>query len=115
MKVAPIDVDAIQISEMSGLDATAVFWCDYGQHRGSVTITCYPSGRAWTARFGGMPSDTIREFFLCADADYLVNKLGYAPTLKERNTDMVYLRRIVDAVKAALNVLRGSEAVTNRE
>lgn len=81
------------------LDTIEVFWLDYGPCRGMVTVTCY--GASWTAYFGGMGEQSIREFFASVDVDYMVGKM-HAPTLKEGKGRDAYLTRIVQAVQMEL-------------
>ena len=99
MMITRREVESLEISGIQGLDPIQVFWSDVSDGVGSVTITCY--GSAWTAYWGAMGHLTVKEFFLQADVGYLINKLGYAPTLKERKKDLEYLSRIVKAIKAA--------------
>lgn len=89
-----------EIHNPAGLDKIEVFWRDYEESIGSVTITCW--GSAWTAWFGGLGKATIQEFFFGADVEYLVNKLTDVRLQKDRKADRVYLGRIVRAIKAEL-------------
>jgi hypothetical protein len=100
MEISTMTVTTTEVKATAKLDTIQVFWADYGDHRGSVTITCF--GCAWTAYFGAMMSETIREFFLHADTDYLTTKLGIAPNLKETKRNRDHLSRIIETVKAAL-------------
>lgn len=97
-----INVEAVEISGAPGLDPIQVFWCDLEPGKGSVTVTCF--GSAWTAYFGAMGKDRIREFFSRADTGYLVIKLGIAPLLKCRKAGRTYLGRIIEAIKAVLTI-----------
>lgn len=100
-------VDMTEIVGAPGLDPIHVYWHDFEPSKGSVTITCY--GSAWTAYFGAMGGDTIRQFFARADVGYLVTKLGITPLLKQRKTDHAYLGRIVSAIKDAIAVQEGQQ------
>ena len=102
MRIQTLNVEAIEITDAPNLDTIQVFWTNFEPNRGSVTICCY--GSAWTAYFGGMGSPSIQEFFAGAPTDYLVIKLGITPQLKQAKANLVYLARIVNAVKAALAV-----------
>ena len=99
MMITRREVESLEISGIQGLDPIQVFWSDVSDGVGSVTITCY--GSAWTAYWGAMGHRTVKQFFHDADTGYLVTKLGYAPTLKERKRDLEYLARIVTAIKTA--------------
>lgn len=96
-----------EIPSAAGIDPIDVFWKDIGPSQGSVTITCY--GCAWTAYFGAMNERTIQEFFMQADTDYLVIKLGITPLLKGRKRDHIYLSRIVEHIKAWITKSLSSE------
>ena len=88
----------------SGLDGIHVIFIDRSSSVGYVTIMCY--GQAWTAFFGAMGGQAIREFFCEADTSYMVNKMSRP---KETKAEMKHLARIIDAVKAALNPLPAVE------
>jgi hypothetical protein len=81
----------------ASLDTITVYWHDYKPGQGMVTLVCW--GCAWTAFFGAMSGETIREFFSRADVGYLVTKLGITQFLKQTKTHEKYLGRIVSAVK----------------
>jgi hypothetical protein len=98
--ITELSVESEEIRGIPGLDPVQVFWTNFSPKVGSVTITCY--GSAWTAYFGGMPDETIREFFRHAGVDYLLSKLGISPHLKERKSDMDYLRKIITGIKENL-------------
>jgi len=100
MTVNPLPCVAQTIKDAPGLDWIYVYWSDVEPGKGHVTITCY--GSAWCAYFGGMPGDTIRQFFQRADTSYLVTKLGITPQLKQTKQHANYLAKIIDAVKASL-------------
>ena len=92
--------ESFDIPESAGLDRISVFLTDYGVGRGMVTLVCY--GNAWSSYFGGMGEKRIEEFVRMAGRDYLVNKLGISQVLAQRKRDLVYLGRVIDAVKAEL-------------
>jgi hypothetical protein len=91
---------AIEIREIDNLDAVTVFFQDLGVGKGRVLLECF--GSSWTCYFGAMGKYNIREFFLFVGVDYLVNKLGNAPTLKQRKRDEKYLQRVIQAAKIGL-------------
>jgi len=100
MKQQRVPVEAVSITDASGLDRIHVFWQDIEPGKGYVTIICY--GAAWTAYWGAMGGKTIRQFFCEVDADYIVNRMGHTPHLKSTKRDLEYLTRIVEAVRASL-------------
>jgi hypothetical protein len=93
-------IDVLDVPSTPSLDRIEVFWRNYQLGKGSVTLTCY--GSAWTAYFGAMGERTIQQFFAEAGTDYLTNKLGISPQLKQRKQDGDYLMRIINAVKSRL-------------
>lgn len=101
MKVEPVAVEAMTITEVAGLDRIYVYWVDVGPGQGYATITCW--GSAWTVFFGGMGNQAIRQFFAEADTPYLVSKMGITQHLKQSRRAHAYLGKLVDAVKGALN------------
>ena len=102
MTITTIATEAVMITDVNGLDPIHVFWVDGEPGRGYVTIICF--GAAWTAYFGAMGGNTIRQFFARADTDYLVGKMGVGPHLKQSKRNDAYLAKIIDAVKAYLAV-----------
>jgi hypothetical protein len=96
-----LNVESIEISGIPALDPISVYWEDYGDGRGRVTITCY--GEAWTAYWGAMEKDTIKSFFSYVDVDYITNRLQGAQFQKHTVGHFTYLKRIVTAIKSALN------------
>jgi hypothetical protein len=100
MKTKCFSVAGFEVSDMPDLDTITVYFHDYELGKGRITVECY--GCSWTSYFGAMGEKTIREFVSTAGVDYLVNKLGNAPILKQRKRDSDYLARILTAVKVAL-------------
>ena len=100
MNTTPLNVEATEITEAPSLDAIDVYWQNRGPGQGSVTLCCF--GSAWTAYFGAMNERSIQKFFADADTGYLVNKLGITPHLKQAKRDLLYLARIINAVKESL-------------
>jgi hypothetical protein len=76
------------------LDDITIFFQDFELGKGRIVVECY--GEAWSAYFGAMGGQTIRQFVETAGPDYLTNKLSRPKQTKA--TDK-YLRRIVDAIK----------------
>ncbi len=90
----PINSEAFEI-RTEALDPIHVYWTDFNQHAGMVTIVCW--GTARSAYFNAMGGDrTIRQFFSRCDVDYLTTKLS---TKKGEYRQWV---RIVEAVKRSL-------------
>lgn len=94
-------VDYFEITDVENLDPVTVFLQDFGTGQGRITVECW--GNAWSCYFGGMGTNTIRQFVASAGTDYLVNKLT-GQLHKQTKRNEAYLRKIVDAVKAALQV-----------
>jgi hypothetical protein len=99
MTATPISVDAVYLTEVSGLDPIHVFWQNVEPGKGYCTILCY--GQAWTVYFGGMSGQTIQKFFSGASVEYLVGKMS---PVKYSKRDRAYLWKIIEAVKKSLEV-----------
>lgn len=73
MKISQSTVNKITISDIERLDPINVFFEDYGEHRGKVTIEV--CGDSWSYFWSNTARPTIKDFFLGAGTDYLVRKL----------------------------------------
>lgn len=103
IKTNPAKLESIRIEGAQALDPVTVFFEDFGDNMGRVTVVCY--GECWTAFFGSMGRETIRDFVKTSPASYLADKLMPCPgkmKVKEFKTQASYVRRIVDAVQSAL-------------
>ena len=74
MKIKTSQVTKLMLTELDALDPVTVIIEDFEKHRGKIIIECY--GEAWAAFFGSMGCDSIVEFVLSCDADYLAEKLS---------------------------------------
>ena len=99
MITKPLTVEAVEISNIKSLDPIQVYWEDFGDGRGRVTITCY--GEAWTAYWGAM-GDPIKKFFTKADDEYIATRLQGAQFQKRTAGHMTYLIRLVRAIKESI-------------
>lgn len=99
--IRSLTVESVEIYGIERLDPIDVYWEDFGEQRGRVTITCW--GEAWTAYWGAMGEATIREFFLRADDDYIARRLQGAQFQKHTAGHLTYLKRIVRAIKQELS------------
>ena len=85
------------------LDPIRVITVNLKPGQGRIDISCY--GRAWTAYWGAMGEQTIEEFFMDCNPDYLLgNLVSGLPAIGRRDQvrDEVYLTRIIVAVQQAL-------------
>lgn len=80
MKVTTSQITKYVLTELDKLDPVTMVLEDFGAGKGKLTIDCY--GKAWTAYWGAMGSETIAEFINTADVDYLANKLSTVPSSK---------------------------------
>ena len=88
---------------LNDLDPVTVFFEDFGNARGQMTVVCW--GRAWTHYWGNMGDKTVREFVLKASIGYLVGKLmlPYDVMLKRAEPrEEKWLTQIVEAIKDQL-------------
>ena len=96
-----LSVEAIMIGGDPKLDPICVYWENSSHGQGRVTITCY--GEAWTAYWGAMGENNIKQFFLRADDDYIAHRLQGAQFQKHTHGHLSYLKRIVRAVKESIS------------
>lgn len=90
-------VDLVIVPYADGLDEIRVYFEDIAPGKGYVTMICY--GSAWTAYFGGMGEDTIKQFVMSVGADYMGNKMNDYSHMKQGKPNLNYLRRIINAVQ----------------
>ena len=111
MKVIDISsVQAWEIDDVLGLDPIHIYWHDLSPSKGRLIVECY--GVAWSAYWGGMGGQTLQEFVGSVDSAYLAGCLSPG-NRKQSGNDLRYLRRITDAVVAAVKerkILADSEA-----
>lgn len=101
MKVTPIVVISLEITEVPGLDPIRVLLQDLGPNQGRLIIECY--GQAWSCSWMAMGSD-IRSFVTSVDPDYIASKLAGNSARKLAKKDISYLLRVVKAVREALRL-----------
>ncbi len=99
MNTKQIKTETIVIEGAPALDPITVVFRDEGPARGGVIVECY--GKAWAAFWGGMGSDTVRQFVAGCDADYLATKL-WRDGEKRTKASEAYLLRIATAIRSAL-------------
>jgi hypothetical protein len=95
-----ITVNAMEITDHPALDPITVFWEDFSPGKGQVTIICY--GAAWTAYWGGMSGQTVKQFFSQCNNDYLIDRLAITQFMKPNKGHKIYLGRIIDAIKSEI-------------
>lgn len=103
IKTNPAKLESIRIEGAPALDPVTVFFEDFEPHAGRVTVVCY--GEAWTAFFGSMGDESIRDFVKGAPNNYLASKLlPYSGQLKVKaeKEQYRYLERIVSAIQEAI-------------
>lgn len=93
------------IRGVDGLDPITVVFRDAGAERGELIITVW--GKAWSAYWGAMGTNTVREFVETCGVDYITSKLiDHSRKNLKRDTD--YLERIVRAIKISLEAMRAA-------
>lgn len=90
MKVTTSQITKYVLSDLDKLDPVTMILEDFGPGKGKLTIDCY--GKAWTAYWGAMGSETIAEFINTADVDYLASKLTTVPS---RVTDYEAISQVI--------------------
>jgi hypothetical protein len=85
------------------LDPLTVFFEDFGDARGQMTVVCW--GRAWTHYWGNFGSGTVRDFVLRASTGYMVGKLMLTRDVllkRAEPREEKWLTQIVEAIKKEL-------------
>lgn len=95
MTIQPIKTESVTISGAPALDPVTVVFRDEGPSRGGIIVECY--GKAWAAFWGGMGSNTVRQFVATCDVEYLAEKLRRSDEKRTKAND-AYLLRIALAV-----------------
>ncbi len=89
----------IVVRGVKGLDPVTAVFRDAGPGRGELIVACY--GKSWSAYWGAMGDETVKEFVRTCNRGYICNKLtDYSK--RQTKSDLEYLERIVDAVKGAI-------------
>src|SRR5689334_6494553 len=102
MKIEATTCTVLTIEDVPRLDPMRVIVMNYEPFRGRIIIQCYD--RAWTGFWGAMGC-TLEKFFVQCNWDYIASNLtcglhGMRKDAAKRDED--YLRRIIEAVQAAL-------------
>ena len=109
MRVEPAHVEALTIYEADRLDPVFVVLQDFGGGRGRLVVECW--GNAWSTYWGAMGSETLRQFIVGCDVDYIANRMWPSKQPRRVKADFAYLVRIVTAVQNALRTsVIGSES-----
>ncbi len=94
-----IHCECLEIRNVGGLDPILLIFHDTEPGKGQLILKCYTS--VWTAWWGGMSGQTVREFIQTCDTDYLLNAL-WCHDVKRTPQNTNYLRRILAAVLLTL-------------
>jgi hypothetical protein len=73
MKVEEKTITSITLTELERLDPITIMIDQKEPKKAEMTIKCY--GKSWTYYWGGMGYDTLGEFYLSCDNDYLARCL----------------------------------------
>jgi len=73
VKITESTVVKLSITEVEGLDAIKVFLEDFKLGQGDLTIKYY--GASWSSYWGAMGEESLVDFLLSANTDYITNKL----------------------------------------
>jgi len=74
MNIKEISINKLTLTNLDRLDPINVYAEDLGVGVGKITITCY--GKAWTAYWGAMGDNTIKQFFVSCDEFYIAKNLS---------------------------------------
>lgn len=97
-------VTRLYIEGAQALDPITVIMEDFQAGVGRISIICW--GEVWTSFWGAMSGQSVAEFFMNGNVEYLANRLLNGQ--RSTKAKMVYVLRIVEAVKAAL-VIKSDE------
>lgn len=101
MKTEPVAFVAIRITEAPALDPILAIFQDINPGEGRLIVECF--GLSWSTYWGGMGDRTVKEFIRSCNSDYIANRM-WPPKQRRTKHDYAYLMRIVDAVKAAVEL-----------
>ena len=74
MKVETNAVTKLMLTDLDRLDPVTVIAEDIEPGKGKIIIECY--GKAWSSYWGGMGDNSIADFFISCDENYIANKLS---------------------------------------
>jgi hypothetical protein len=89
-------VERVRISKLKNLDPITVFMEDLEPRKGKITIECY--GQSWSAYWGGMGENKIKEFFTSCSNEYLIGNLApqcYSTVIDFDNLDIWFKKGII--------------------
>jgi hypothetical protein len=103
-RVVACTPECFTVYNAGALDPVLVILQDFGAGRGRLTLECY--GRAWSAYWGAMGDDSLRDFLLNVSPEYIVTNLLRPLDLSQRRraTEEKYLTRIVRAARTGLSM-----------
>jgi len=81
------------------LDPIRVITEDYGPGQGRIIVSCYDA--AWTAYWGAMGNNTVRQFVMKCDTGYIADNLIRSMETAKGAIRLAYLERIAGAIQAA--------------
>lgn len=73
MKIRRTKTETYYITGLEKLDPVTVIVQNHKPGQGEIIIKCYND--SWTHYWGAMGENTVEEFFIGCDDDYLINKL----------------------------------------
>ena len=80
MNVKKLQTETYILTDLGDLDAVTVYVTNYELGQGKLVIECF--GDAWAHYWGAMGEQTLQEFMLSANNDYLLNKLMSGDTMQ---------------------------------
>lgn len=110
----PIEVvHVIEVPAQRGLDPLTIYAHNLGDGRGKLTVCCF--GSAWTAYWGAMGCDDVREFAAACNTGYLHDSLiwGLNQLSKPTVSNKAYLMKVTVAVHAALQTKQETHLVSH--
>jgi len=106
MKLTTTKVTMLTITDVApdvpnrgALDPIRVITEDIEPGKGRIIVSCYDA--AWTAYWGAMGNNTVRQFVMGCDAGYIADNLIRSMETAKGEQRLAYLERIAGAIKAA--------------
>lgn len=104
MRITTKPLEMIVIEDLPNLDPVRVVLENFEPGKGRIIIVCYDA--AWVSYWGAMSGDSVQDFFIRCNSDYLADNLSCASSLSRNARHRYYLIRVVEAVQAALRSMK---------
>lgn len=73
MDIEKRETETFVLTDIQNLDPVTVYVTNYQLGKGKIVIECY--GQAWACYWGGMGENTLQQFFVTCENDYIIHKM----------------------------------------